>query len=68
MLLISVGTSLLSCLGGVYLSYHLDVSTGGSIVVLMSALFTLAMVFAPKYGMIAQQRQKRLNMDDSTPG
>ena len=66
MLLISVAVSLLSCVGGVYLSYHLDVSTGGSIVVLMSALFTLAMVFAPKYGIISQQRQRRLNVDDST--
>ncbi|MGF1535516.1 MAG: metal ABC transporter permease [Elainellaceae cyanobacterium] len=61
MLLISVAVSLLSCIFGTYMSYHLDVSTGGSIVVLMTLLFVLAMVFAPKYGMIAQQRQRRLN-------
>ncbi len=62
MLLFSVAVSLLSCILGTYMSYHLDVSTGGSIVVLMTALFALAMVFAPKYGIIAQQRQRRLNI------
>ncbi|MGB3614025.1 MAG: metal ABC transporter permease [Elainellaceae cyanobacterium] len=64
MLLISVAVSLLSCVFGTYMSYHLDVSTGGSIVVLMTALFTLAMVLAPKYGMVAQQRQTLLNSSD----
>lgn len=58
MLMISVAVSLLSCVFGTYMSYHLDVSTGGSIVVLMTVLFVLAMVFAPKYGMVAQRRRQ----------
>jgi manganese transport system permease protein len=52
MLILSVGTSVLSCLLGTYISYHLDVATGGCIVVLMTILFGLAMVFAPKYGLL----------------
>lgn len=48
----SVATSVLSCILGVYFSYHLDVSTGGCIVVLMTLLFLLAMIFAPKYGIL----------------
>lgn len=55
MLAISVAISVLSCVFGTYLSYHLDVSTGGSIVVVLTLLFLATMVFAPKYGMLAQQ-------------
>lgn len=55
MLAISVATSVLSCVLGTYLSYHLDVSTGGSIVVLMTILFALSMIFAPKYGILGQK-------------
>jgi manganese transport system permease protein len=56
MLLISVGTSVLSCLLGVYISYHLDVATGGCIVVLLTLFFVAAMIFAPKYGLWKQLR------------
>ena len=59
MLMISVATSVLSCLLGTYFSYHLDASTGGCIVVSMTLFFVAAMLFAPKYGMFAQQFQKR---------
>ena len=54
MLGISLATSVFSCVMGTYLSYHLDVSTGGSIVVLLTLLFVVTMVFAPKYGILAQ--------------
>ena len=59
MLIISTIASVCSCVFGAYLSYHLDVSTGGSIVVLLTLLFILAMVFAPKYGVLAQEFRKR---------
>ena len=59
MLLYSVASSVFSCVFGTYLSYHFDVSTGGSIVVVLTALFVLAMVFAPKYGILAQEFRKR---------
>lgn len=55
MLGISVISSVFSCVIGTYLSYHLDVSTGGCIVVLLTLLFIVTMVFAPKYGILAQQ-------------
>ncbi|MEO0520729.1 MAG: metal ABC transporter permease [Cyanobacteria bacterium P01_A01_bin.116] len=59
MLMISVATSVLSCLLGTYTSYHLDASTGGCIVVLMTLFFTLAMLFAPKYGILTQKLRRR---------
>jgi manganese transport system permease protein len=59
MLLYSIASSVLSCVGGTYLSYHFDVSTGGMIVVLLTTLFVVAMFGAPKYGVVAQQFRKQ---------
>ena len=59
MLIISTIASVFSCVFGTYFSYHLDVSTGGSIVVLLTLLFVVAMIFAPKYGILAQEFRKR---------
>lgn len=59
MLIVSVMSSVFSCVMGTYLSYHFDVSTGGMIVVLLTILFIMAMVFAPKYGILAQELRKR---------
>ena len=59
MLMISVAASVSSCVLGTYFSYHFDVSTGGSIVVILTVFFVLAMVFAPKYGIFAQQFRQR---------
>ena len=58
MLMLSVATSVLSCFFGTYFSYHFDASTGGCIVVLMTLFFVAAMLFAPKYGILAQPAQK----------
>lgn len=63
MLMISVATSVISCVLGTYFSYHLDVSTGGSIVVLMTIIFALAMVFAPKYGILGQKFTRQIPLE-----
>lgn len=60
MLGISVLVSVSSSVLGTYFSYHLDVSTGGSIVVLLTLIFTITMVFAPKYGILAQELRSPL--------
>ena len=52
---LSAGTSGL----GAYASYFLDVSPGGLIVSLQTALFLLAFLFAPKHGLISQKRAIR---------
>ncbi|MDJ1178282.1 metal ABC transporter permease [Roseofilum sp. BLCC_M91] len=54
---LSITSSVLSCILGTYFSYHLDISTGGAIVVLLTLFFILAMVLAPKYGILAQNSQ-----------
>ncbi|MEM8641638.1 MAG: metal ABC transporter permease [Cyanobacteria bacterium P01_G01_bin.54] len=58
-MLLSVLSSIFSCVTGTYLSYHLDVSTGGSIVVVLTLLFVVTMVVAPKYGILAQHFNKQ---------
>ncbi|MBL9072624.1 MAG: metal ABC transporter permease [Tabrizicola sp.] len=42
---------------GAYVSYFLDGATGGIIVLLQTALFALAFVFAPKHGLLAAKRR-----------
>jgi manganese transport system permease protein len=40
---------------GIYLSYYLDASSGGTVVLTMGALFTLVYLFAPKHGVIGRR-------------
>jgi manganese/iron transport system permease protein len=42
---------------GAYLSFFLDGATGGVIVVLQTAVFLAAFLFAPKHGMLAARRR-----------
>lgn len=44
---------------GAYLSYFLDGATGGVIVCLQTALFLIALVLAPKHGMLAARARAR---------
>ncbi|UNU74276.1 metal ABC transporter permease [Moraxella nasovis] len=43
---------------GAYLSYYLDGATGGVIVALQTALFVLAFLFSPKFGVMTQRFAK----------
>lgn len=52
MLGISILCSVFSGVMGTYLSYPLEISTGGCIVVLLTLLFIIALFFAPKYGIL----------------
>jgi manganese transport system permease protein len=40
---------------GIYLSYYLDASSGGMVVLTMGAVFTLVYLFAPKQGVIGRR-------------
>jgi manganese transport system permease protein len=56
MMLIAMATGVFSSVVGTYMSYHIDGSTGGCIVVLQTLLFVTAMIFAPKYGLLVRAR------------
>jgi len=59
LLILSVAIGTLSSAFGAYLSYFLDGATGGVIVCLQTALFLVALVFAPKHGMLAARARAR---------
>lgn len=60
MLAIAAGTAVGSSFLGVYLSFFLNASTGACIVLLQAAVFLIALFFAPKHGLLAGRRQRRL--------
>jgi manganese transport system permease protein len=57
MTLIAMASGVFSSVMGTYVSYHLDASTGGCIVVIQTLLFIIAMFFAPKHGLLARSRK-----------
>jgi len=59
MILISMASGVFSSVMGTYISYHLDGSTGGCIVVLQTLLFVAAMIFAPKHGLFVTSRNSQ---------
>ncbi len=54
--LLAVASGILSSLLGTYLSYWWDASPAGCIVVVQTLLFLLAMVLAPKHGLLQRSR------------
>lgn len=52
MTLLAIASSVLSSLLGVYVSYWTDSSTAGCIVLAQTALFVLAFLLAPRYGIL----------------
>lgn len=60
-LIIGAATSFI----GAYLSYFLDGATGGVIVVLQTAIFLAAFVFAPKHGLLASRAKARSALEET---
>lgn len=63
MLFIAPVLAAFSCAGGAYASYFLDGSAGGAIVVLQTAMFIMALFFAPKKGILAIRWRQMLNKE-----
>ena len=55
MTILAVISSTFCSILGTYISYHLDASPAGCIVVLQTLVFLITMVFAPKYGLMARR-------------
>ncbi|WP_235035201.1 metal ABC transporter permease [Roseomonas sp. 18066] len=54
---IAASSALLSNAAGIVLSFHFNASPAGSIVLVLSGLFALALVFAPQHGLLAARRR-----------
>lgn len=59
MIAIAVGLGTGASVAGAYASYFFDGATGGCIVTLQTLLFLLALVFAPKHGLLAARSARR---------
>lgn len=63
MLIIAVASAVASAIVGIYVSYSRNAATGACIVLSQSMFFVLAMIFAPKHGLLASRGRKRLAVD-----
>ncbi|SEL58050.1 metal ABC transporter permease [Ectothiorhodospira marina] len=59
MMLLSVGTGVLSAVLGLYLSFQFDLASGGAIVLVATALFTVALLAAPRHGLVGRWWRRR---------
>ena len=57
-LAIAIGVA--SSIGGLYLSYWLDVASGATIVLVQTALFGLALALGPRTGLLARRRRPEM--------
>ena len=55
MLWIAVTAAVSSTVVGIFISYHIDASTGACIVLVQTLCFVASLVFAPKYGIIRRR-------------
>jgi ABC-type Mn2+/Zn2+ transport system permease subunit len=59
MQLVAVASAIFSSLAGIYVSFFINGSTGSCIVLTQALLFFLALVFAPKRGLLANRLWRR---------
>lgn len=59
-MLIAMASGVFSSVMGTYISYHIDGATGGCIVVLQTLLFVVAMIFAPKHGLLVRTKKQKI--------
>jgi manganese/iron transport system permease protein len=55
MLAIAVISAVCSTLVGIFISYHIDGSTGGCIVLVQALVFLASLLFAPKHGIVRKR-------------
>lgn len=59
MLVIAPTISALASVAGIYLSYWLDASPGGLVVMVQGAVFALVYLFAPRHGLLGKRLAAR---------
>ncbi|MEJ2866965.1 metal ABC transporter permease [Actinomycetospora sp. OC33-EN08] len=59
MLLYASGTSVLTSVLGTYLSFHVDLATGGTIVVCQALAFVAVYLLAPRHGLLGRRLTRR---------
>ena len=60
---VGVAVALVSGVVGLYVSYHAEVAAGASVVLVATAFFIIALLFAPRRGVVARWRLDRVRND-----
>jgi manganese/iron transport system permease protein len=55
LMLLAAGLAMVAALGGLYLSFYLNVASGASIVLVETLFFVLALLFGPRTGLLARR-------------
>ncbi len=63
LIILSVSIGAVTSFTGAYLSYFLNGATGGIIVILMTAIFLVVFVLAPKHGLLAARAKARAALE-----
>jgi manganese/iron transport system permease protein len=58
MMILAPAIGLLSCVAGLYLSYTFNLAAGGLIVLVVTGLFLVSWLLAPKHGLIRRTRRR----------
>jgi ABC-type Mn2+/Zn2+ transport system permease subunit len=58
MLVVAALSSIISCVVGVYISFFLNAATGACMVLVQALIFVLALIFAPRHGLLAVRKVK----------
>ena len=64
---VGVALSLVSSIIGLYVSYHAGIATGASIVLVATALFTVALLLAPRRGLLSRWLLDRSRLERASP-
>lgn len=59
MMVLAIGIGMVSAVTGLYLSFHLNLATGGLIVLVATTIFLLSWTLAPKHGLVARLLRRR---------
>jgi manganese/iron transport system permease protein len=59
MIVLSSCIGVISGIVGLFVSYHSDVAAGGTIVLVATAIFTAAWLFAPEHGFVTSRILRR---------
>ena len=64
---VGVALSLVSSVIGLYVSYHAGIASGASIVLVATALFTVALLLAPRRGLLSRWLLDRNRLERASP-
>lgn len=59
MMVVAATVGLVAAVGGLYVSFYVDIASGPAIVLVATAAFALALLFAPRRGVLARTVQRR---------